>query len=377
MRRRRGTGNPGDQTASPTRQRRGVQPVTPVLLSFSSSDDDNLNAIPEIKTKSNEKNVMLLSDDSYGSESDVKLPENDLAPKEKVEIERNEVIETKEKDETGEVKETDVKEKRRKKVIVKRRKKSEVSKDSFEEPKIQENVENDKSEEEEESAPVKECVVKRLKRKKVLKPKKMSFAVIREKRLLGLKSPSFYLVKDDDMIYHTSLKDTSDGKAYIINTEERIDRFSSTFVGYLKKQESSTRFTLKLPSGSQSAIEHKEELGFYFYHHDNKKREVFIVAPPKDVPYYPATKDVSLSRLAKAMNVPPGFSSYTGHSETPVGGIESTKNMVLMKQDEKEPIIEFFKAGKDVYHINVNREFSPLEAFAFAIACITTKASIK
>ena len=208
-------------------------------------------------------------------------------------------------------------------------------------------------------------------------PNVVTYIIKREKKLMGMNPPSFYLLLDDDLVYHTKITEIGDKKGYVINAEERIDRFSRTFVGYLLKHEMNTRFTLKTPVGKSDESAEKEVLGLYFYHHEDKTRHAFLVEAPENQSYFPGTKELSLSRLAKSMTVPESFLAYTGCSLPPKSdSIKSIKNMELFESGKEVPIVSVLKIEKDTYKLRMYKKYSALFGFAFALGSIITKPSL-
>ena len=208
-------------------------------------------------------------------------------------------------------------------------------------------------------------------------PNVIEYTIKREKRMLGMKKPTFYLMNGDEMIYHSKLMDVDTKKAYVINTDENVDRFSHSFVGYLLKHEMNTRFTLKMPLNKIDESTEKEVLGFYFYHHEDKTRHAYLVEAPSNQPYFPGTKELSLSRLAKSMTVPEYFTGYTGCSTSAkLNSMESIKNMELFEMGKESPIVSILKIEKDTYKLRMYKKYPTIFGFSFALGSIVTKPSL-
>ena len=202
------------------------------------------------------------------------------------------------------------------------------------------------------------------------------YTITRTKRMMGIKTATFSLLKDGELIYHTKLQDVGTKMAYVINSEMRIDRFSKTFIGYLLKQERSTRFTLMMPLRKKDEQREKEVLGFYFYHHEDKTRHAYVIEPPSLQPYFPATKEMTLSRLAKSMTVPENFVAYTACSYNSPDSIQSVKNMSLTQVGNDIPIVGVYKIAKNTYQLRMYNKYPTIFGFSFALASIITKPSL-
>jgi len=197
------------------------------------------------------------------------------------------------------------------------------------------------------------------------------FWVKREKKLFGIKNPFFYFLKGENTVYAAGHKDTSIGSCYIINTDEYIDRYSSTFVGMLKKHQMGKRFTYYVPTNDKFESNNEEAFGVCFWEtKEPRKRGLRLVFPPPDVPHFPSTKEANLSRIAKNKSNPTGYETYDSSDNVESSETFTSIKNIRILSDNSQVIFSLTKYNKDLFCIVVSPPFSPSLCFALSIACI-------
>ena len=176
-------------------------------------------------------------------------------------------------------------------------------------------------------------------------------------------------------------------KSYIISRNQNFDKFSEDYVASLKISKLGSRYTLLMPAGEEHGKEEAEIMGFAFYDEKQLKKlncRAFRFAIPKEkvTPYFPATKQMNLSRIAEKNITSDDIFIY--HSKFPKKDgnkislnfgkeysiISSTKN--FMVEDENQKLLfMIFKSSQGLCSIKFIEPLNPLLAFALSIGIIT------
>ncbi|OHT09144.1 hypothetical protein TRFO_22163 [Tritrichomonas foetus] len=200
------------------------------------------------------------------------------------------------------------------------------------------------------------------------------------------KKNDIHMTFNDQVVYYSKETKTAIGKCHIICTDRQLDRYSSSYVGSIKKSQRLSRFTLYVPAGEQYGTKEAEMLGMAFYDETgikDFKGRTFRFAIPKTTPYFPANKQMNLSRIALANVQSDDIKLY--HSKLPeilpgnkhilqfgkVYIVRSVKNFIV-EDEQGNVIFMIYKSSDGICSVRIAPPITPLIAFAISIAIITS-----
>lgn len=212
-----------------------------------------------------------------------------------------------------------------------------------------------------------------------------TFQVIYEpKKSIALWKRHIQMTKNDILVFRSeSTKLQPYGKVHIISTSKGpIEIDSKSYYGMIVRHQSGYRFTLY--STSQHAMPPPQIAGICFVDlkNENANIRMFRIAIA-DEPYTPSGKENDLSRIAYRGNEIPGVKVYSSELPMkqsngtltldlgPYSIIRSIKNFII-RSPEGVPLFTIFKTFDGICTIKIRPPFTPIIAFALAVAISTS-----
>lgn len=211
---------------------------------------------------------------------------------------------------------------------------------------------------------------------------KYSFS--REKKSFG--KINFQMIINNHPILFSSLSKDAKGKIHIISTNQNPQLYCEGYSGFVRVHKHGERFTLYKTSNQENGDCDGEIMGISYIKHEgtsSKIRQMRIIMVKDGNPYFPLTKETTLSKLAQKFinpSDPDRFIVLT--TKFPEGNPEcslflffrhtfivpSVKNFLVNSPDDSKSIFQIFKQTSNVFALRFSEPFSPLTGFALAIA---------
>lgn len=201
---------------------------------------------------------------------------------------------------------------------------------------------------------------------------------------------NLHMTFNDRVVYYSREAKTEIGRCHLICTDTNLNRYSNSYVGSLKKSANLSRFTLFVPAGEEHQTRESEIMGIAFYDYKDEtcnkvfRGRTFRLAMPKTFPYFPANKEMNLSRLAMREIVSDDILLFRSKLPTEIGNnkyrldfgnvyvVSSIKNFVI-ENDDHQIIFMIYKSANGICSVRFAAPFNSLMAFGLAIAIITSQ----
>ena len=202
-----------------------------------------------------------------------------------------------------------------------------------------------------------------------------NYTMIRTKKTFG--SASFHMVADEKCIFACEPSEDKISKLYNITRKFPAKRDSPSYQGFLRVHEHGHRFTLVSNFEKPNDDRDGELLGVCFTK-TPAGRKMRIAMTHNIVPFFPISKRLNLSRVAKEEKEMQKF-DYLEVVKSPDDdfgsdiAVKSVKNFKLTNQKTGQLIFQIYKYADGQYNIKSAYPLNPFLAFGLAVACILSE----
>lgn len=201
------------------------------------------------------------------------------------------------------------------------------------------------------------------------------YTVLRHKGSFG--KVSFNFLFNDKATYYAVLSKDALSSIFVISTKLPVTTDSSGYQGYVRVSGSRKRFTLVSKYLKPNDDREGCLLGCFFSKNQNGNRTLRITMPPVLSPFFPISRRMELSHVAKSPEKLDRFVYYeTEQLPTDLFDADlvekSIKNFIIC-DDQKNHIFQFFKASENQFRVKCTAPFNRLMCFGLCIAMIYSK----
>ena len=202
-----------------------------------------------------------------------------------------------------------------------------------------------------------------------------NFTMIRTKKTFG--ASNYHMVADEKCVFACELSEDKMSKYYIITRKFPAKMDSKSYQGFLRVHEHGHRFTLVSNFERENDDRDGELLGVCFTK-GTTGRKMRIAMTRDLVPFFPISKRLNLSRLAKDEKENSNF-DYLETVQSPNDDfgseltIKSVKNFKMTDPKTGDLIFQIYKYADGQYNVKCAAPLNPFVAFGLAVACITSE----